>query len=114
MNGKACFQNQIDIFLVRGYEDYRFYTDNFYVNALDEEINGTSKILKQFIYPDFLEAAKVDGITYAVPNNHMIGEYTYLLADKELATKYEMNLEDLTMFYTAYMDFLGEIKNAKN
>ena len=33
---------------------------------------------------------------------------------EELATTYEMNLEDLTMFYTAYMDFLGEIKNAKN
>ena len=33
---------------------------------------------------------------------------------EELATKYEMNLEDMTMFFTVYMDFLAEIKNAKN
>lgn len=32
----------------------------------------------------------------------------------ELAVKYEMNLEDLTMFFTVYLDFLEEIKNAKN
>ncbi len=88
-------KNQIDIFLVRGYEDYRFYSDNFYVNALDEEINGTSKILKSYIYPSFFEAAKVDGVTYAVPNNHVLGEYTYLLVNKELATKYGYSERDL-------------------
>ena len=33
---------------------------------------------------------------------------------EELATKYEMNLEDMTLFFSAYMEFLGEIKNAKN
>lgn len=33
---------------------------------------------------------------------------------EELAIKYEMNLEDMTMFFTAYMDFLEEIKSAKN
>ena len=33
---------------------------------------------------------------------------------EELATKYEMNLEDMTMFFTFYMEFLAEIKNAKN
>ena len=33
---------------------------------------------------------------------------------EELAVKYEMNMEDLTMFFTVYMDFLEEIKNAKN
>lgn len=33
---------------------------------------------------------------------------------EELAVKYEMNLEDLTMFFTVYMDFLEEVKSAKN
>ena len=33
---------------------------------------------------------------------------------KELTTKYELNLEDMALFYNAYVDFLGEIKNAKN
>ncbi|MBQ7835755.1 MAG: hypothetical protein IJ389_00700 [Clostridia bacterium] len=94
--------NQMDIFLVRGYDDYKFYVDNMFVEALDEEINGTSKVLKQYIYPDFLEAAKVDGITYAVPNNHMVGEYTYLLANKELATKYGKTETDLMNIFNNY------------
>lgn len=33
---------------------------------------------------------------------------------KELTTKYELNLEDMALFYNAYVDFLSEIKNAKN
>ena len=33
---------------------------------------------------------------------------------EELATTYEMNLEDMTIFFSAYMEFLGDIKNAKN
>ena len=33
---------------------------------------------------------------------------------QELATTYEINLEDMAMFFTAYMDFITEINNAKN
>ena len=81
-------ENQMDIFLIRGYDNYRYYTDNFYVQSLNEEINGTSKILKSYIYPSFFDAAEVDGTIYGVPNNHALGEYTYLLVNKDLATKY--------------------------
>ena len=33
---------------------------------------------------------------------------------EELAKKYGMNLEDMTIFFTAYMEFIEEIQNAKN
>lgn len=36
------------------------------------------------------------------------------LTAEELATKYEMNMEDMAHFYMAYVDFLEDIKNAKN
>lgn len=88
-------ENQMDIFLIRGYDNYRYYTDNFYVQSLNEEINGTSKILKSYIYPSFFDAAEVDGTIYGVPNNHALGEYTYLLVNKELATKYGYSQKDL-------------------
>ena len=88
-------ENQMDIFLIRGYDNYRYYTDNFYVQSLNEEINGTSKILKSYIYPSFFEAAEVDGTIYGVPNNHALGEYTYLLVNKDLATKYGYTQKDL-------------------
>lgn len=32
----------------------------------------------------------------------------------ELARKYGLNLEDMAMFYSAYLDFIEEIENAKN
>lgn len=32
----------------------------------------------------------------------------------ELATKYRLNIEDLTIFFNAYVDFLGVIQKAKN
>ena len=33
---------------------------------------------------------------------------------EELAKKYGLNLEDMTVFWTAYMEFIEEIQNAKN
>lgn len=88
-------ENQMDIFLIRGYDNYRYYTDNYFVQSLNEEINGPSKVLKSYIYPSFFDAAEVDGTIYGVPNNHALGEYTYLLVNKELATKYGYTQKDL-------------------
>lgn len=99
VNGGAGYphveNNQMDIFLIRGYEDYMYYVDNMYVQALNENIAGTNKILQSYIYPSFFEAAKVDGSIYAVPNNHALGEYTYLLVNKALAEKYGYTEKDL-------------------
>lgn len=33
---------------------------------------------------------------------------------EELAKKYSLNLEDMAIFFTAYMEFIEEIQNAKN
>lgn len=33
---------------------------------------------------------------------------------EDLARKYGLNLEDLAVFYTAYVDFIDEIEKAKN
>ncbi len=88
-------ENQIDIFLVRGYENYTYYIENNYLSQLDTELSGNSKILKTYIYPTFLNLANVGG-TYAIPNNHPVGEYQYLLVNKELVDKYDYNPDDLT------------------
>jgi len=76
--------NQMDIFLVRGYEDYLAYKEREALTALDAELNGSAKILKQYIYPSFLNYVKVGGATYAIPNNKPLGEYKYLLVNKRL------------------------------
>lgn len=76
--------NQIDVFCIRGYDDFVYYCDNGYVLPVDETLTTSSKLLRSYIYPTFLEAGKRNGSTYAIPNSHVIGEYTYLLINKQL------------------------------
>lgn len=100
---------QFDIFLVQGYENYSSYIENEYIQQLDGELSGNSKILKTYIYPTFLELAN-DGGTYAIPNNHPVGEYKYLLVNKELVEQYDYDPDDLTTFLKC-TDFIKDIGN---
>jgi len=79
--------DQMDIFLVQGYDKYMYYIDEGLIQQLDAELSSTSKILKTYIYPMFLNLAKQGG-TYAIPNNRPLGEYEYLLLNKELIDRY--------------------------
>jgi len=91
-------EKQMDIFLIQGYEAYNEYIEREALSILDDELNGTSKILSTYIYPAFLSSVKINGSTYAIPNNHVIGEYKYMLVNKRLAEQYfydESNLSTL-------------------
>lgn len=87
-------ENQLDMFLVQGYDNYLRYIENEQIQQLDGELGGNSKILKTYIYPTYLTLANVSG-TYAIPNNHPVGEYQYLLVNKELVEQYDYNPDDL-------------------
>ena len=90
--------NQVDILWLGGLEKYEEYAQNEWLSQLNEELNGASKKLKDYIYPAFLNAANnATGGTYAIPNNNIMGEYTYLLLNKELLKKYyyDANLENI-------------------
>ncbi len=86
---------QMDIFLVRSYKDYTNYVERKALSALDNILNSTSKILKQYIYPSFLDYVKVRGSTYAIPNNRPVGEVKYLLINKRLVDELYWNPDDL-------------------
>lgn len=102
-------ENQMDIFLVQGYDNYLSYIEREALSELDGELNGTSKLLKQYIYPTFLSYAKVDGSTYAIPNNHVVGEYKYLLVNKRLVDELYFDPDDLTTL-PACKDFVLDVK----
>ena len=85
---------QFDIFLVQGYDNYMKYIENGLLQALNDELDTTSKVLKSHIYPTFLEGADKDGI-YAIPNNHPIDDYKFLLINKELVDKYDYDIDKL-------------------
>lgn len=88
-------QKQFDIFLVTSYSQYMDYIDNEYIQQLDGELSGSSKLLKTYIYPTYLALANVSG-TYGIPNNHPVGEYQYLLVNKELVDKYDYDPDSLS------------------
>lgn len=89
--------NQVDILWIGGTDNYTRFVENEWLSQLNEELTGSSKKLKDFIYPEFLDAANslTDG-TYAIPNNTVMGEYTYLLLDKELLEKYYYDAATIT------------------
>lgn len=86
---------QMDIFLIHGWDDYEYYANNLYLSSLDEELSGSSKVLRSYIYPDFFTAATIDGSIYGVPNNHAVGEYTYFLVNKRLVEEEYLNPDTL-------------------
>ncbi|MCD7783516.1 MAG: ABC transporter substrate-binding protein [Firmicutes bacterium] len=87
---------QFDIFLITSYDDYLDLIERDALSELDSSLSNDSKILKSYIYPTFLTAAKNNGTTYCIPNNHGLGEYKFLLVNKELAEKYNYDYTTLT------------------
>lgn len=82
-------KNQLDIIYLSGYDMYMEYVENEWVAPLNSFINTTGLQLTYNISPTLLNGVKINGETYAIPNNVQIGEYTYMLVDRELAEKYK-------------------------
>lgn len=89
-------RNQLDIFLIRGENNFNYYVDNMLLSELNEEISGNSKVLNSYIFPSFLTAATVDGTLYGIPNNHEVGEFTYFLVNKRLVAEEYLDPDKLT------------------
>jgi hypothetical protein len=100
---------QIDILWIDSYERYLQFIEDEMIERLDSELSGSSKKLNEYINNELLLWAKwpTSG-TYAIPNNVIIGEYTYLLVNKELATKYSYNPEELNTLAKC-SDFLADV-----
>lgn len=76
--------NQVDIIYIDGEDMFREYVANGWLKTLDEELSASSKKIKEYVSQTLLTAAKIEGGTYAIPNNNTIGEYTFMLLNKEL------------------------------
>lgn len=100
---------QFDIFYISGYDNYSEYAYADITAPLDGELSGNSKILKSYIYPTFLKPIYDYG-TFAIPNNRPVGEYKYLLINKELVDVYDYNYSDLTSFLRT-KNFIVDIGN---
>ena len=85
----------VDIFYFGGYAKYHEYMQLGYLSKLTESVDGKAKALKAVINSDILSSFKsVNGNDfYAIPTNRPVGEYTYLLLNKDVleATQYSPN-----------------------
>ncbi|MBQ4575059.1 MAG: hypothetical protein IJA85_07625 [Clostridia bacterium] len=102
-------ESQLDIFLVTSLDMLLDLKEAEAVTALDSELSVGAKKLKSYIYPSFLDYSKVDGSTYIIPNNHVIGDYEYVLLNKELIDKYSYDPDSSMNTLDGIMDFLEDI-----
>ncbi len=101
---------RVDIFLVRGYDNYYKLANDGKLAGLDSALGeGAGKALVQNIHPTLFQAAKVNGKTYGVPVNNAIGEYTYLVFDKELMDTYGIDTDTIKDL-DDLQGYLAEIK----
>ncbi len=86
-------ENQIDIIMIADYAKYAELAEAGHLYNLDDTIKNASKKLNDYIYPTVLEAAKISGVYYGVPNNKPVAnEATYMVIDRELASEYELQV----------------------
>ena len=98
---------QVDIFYMTGYDKIQEYIANEYVQELSNEISSASKILKTYIYPSYLEGLdKICSGLYAVPGNAPIGEYTYILLNKEILKEYNHLASDFSSITSTNAQYL--------
>ncbi len=93
-------ENQLDIVYIQGKEMYNKYIEEGWIIGIDEYLGSTGSLLGDYISTTLLEGVKVDGRTFAIPNNVKMGEYTYMLVDKELA-------DDCRYTYDTFTDIIS-------
>ncbi len=100
---------QLDIFLVTDYKMLQKYNDMEVLSALDTELSGASKLIKSYVHPTLVSAGVIKGKTVAILNQQPVGEYTYMLVNRELADKYYWDVEDFKILSDTY-DFILDVK----
>lgn len=75
---------RLDLFLVTDYESYLKLAEDDKLAALDTVLSNEAKAIKSYVHSSFFNAAKVGNKTYGVPCNTIIGEYTYIVFNREV------------------------------
>ena len=107
---------QVDIFYVGGYDKFAQYVEEERFSRLDEQLSSSSKILNDYISPEYLKYMKeLNGGTYAISSNDVMGEYTYLLLNKDVLAKTRYNTANGLKEFTsltcdATVDVLNQVK----
>lgn len=105
----AVADYQVDIFFIGSQEKYFNYINNNWLTDMRDHLLDSAMKLNSYVNSAYLQAAAIDGMIYALPNNHGIGEYVYLLADKDLMDEYNSSLTGATLYDTEFKEYLDYI-----
>ena len=100
---------RVDIILCKDSEQYFELANSKKLVAIDTTLENEGKILSEYIHPTLLSLAKIGRKTFGVPNNAAMGEYEYIVFDKQYLDEHKYDyktmksLEDLE-------DYLSLIK----
>ena len=86
---------RLDLFLITDYKEYLKMAENGDLAALDTVLSNEAKAIKSVVHSSFFNAAKVGNKTYGVPCNTSIGEYTYVVFDRQILEDSNVALETL-------------------
>ena len=100
---------EVDILFVGNYEKYNNYVKNKWLVDIRSHLSAAAVKLGSYVSLSYLTSAAVDGSVYALPNNHGVGEYVYVLADKKLLDSYNSDLTGATLYDTAFRDYLDYV-----
>ena len=90
----AIADYQADIFYISGYEQYNEYFNNGYLARLEDTL---LQQVRTYISPLYLDTlAQLNKRIYALPTNTQIGEYTYLMVNKEVMNLMNKTASDFT------------------
>jgi hypothetical protein len=104
-------RSPVDIVMIVDEKMYDDFMDMGLLEAKNIDVNLTSyKNLQKYIYPTFFsELNNLKGKVNAIPNNNMLAESTYLVVKKDLAEKYDFDIEAFKN-YSDLSAFLALVK----
>lgn len=88
---------QVDLFYMGGMDRYTKYQADGLLANMDTYIANASKKLSEYVSTQYFNALKANGgSVYALPSNRAIGEYTYLLFNKEALRRMYLTTSGVT------------------
>ncbi len=101
-NYPIVLENQVDIIYIgdvtlangkvmTGEQMYNELRSDNWLAVLDDALKGDAKKIKEYVSPTLLAAVQETGSTYAIPNNNVIGEYTYMCLNKEMIDSFSLD-----------------------
>jgi len=115
-------RNQVDIIYIAGEDMYLDFIENNWLAQLDVELTSASKKINEFVASTLMDSVKYNGKTFAVPNNRPIGEYTFMMLNKELMDKYGqqgyINTNQIDGFYDdeifSFLNLINAVENKES